>query len=335
MSSNGLDYEVKSIAQNVSDDSVNSAKRDQHSTSEDIQEKQDSVEALPDGNEPEYATGFRLFLIMFTIIMSTILTALEIGIISTAIPAITDEYHRIDDIGWYGSVTFLLAGPSAPLWGKLYKFLNVKWVFLASLAIYLIGSILAAAAPNSTSVIVGRAIQGMGGSGTLGGSILVINYVAQPKSRPMLLGTWMGTYMISTILGPLIGGAFTSGVGWRWCFWINLPLGGPVVVLVLLFLRIPKHIQPEVATWKEIILQLDLPGFSVLLASLVCLTLSLQWGGQTKTWNEGSVIATLILFIVFTVLFIVIEWMQADRAMAPLKLLQPRLTWANALYSYM
>lgn len=184
-------------------------------------------------------------------------------------------------------------------------------------------------------MIVGRAIQGLGATGTLSGSVLIINYVAQPKRRPVLIGSWMGVFMVSTILGPVIGGAFTSGVSWRSCFWINLPLGGPIVVLVLLFLQVPKHIKPAPATWKEIILQLDLPGFSLLLASLICLTLALQWGGQTKAWSQGSVIATLVLWVSFTIIFFIVEWLQGARAMVPLKLLKPRMTWTNALYCYM
>jgi len=104
---------------------------------------------------------------------------------------------------------------------------------------------------------------------------------------------------------------------------------------LLLFLQIPKHIKAAPATWKEIILQLDFPGFSLLLASLICLTLALQWGGQTKTWNEGSVIATLVLAVAFTILFFIVEWLQGARAMIPLRLLKPRMTWTNALFCYM
>ncbi|KAF2679050.1 MFS gliotoxin efflux transporter glia [Lentithecium fluviatile CBS 122367] len=309
--------------------------RKEHSTAGSLKEKQqDSIEALPADVEPEYITGIRLILIMFTIFISTLLIALEIGIIATAIPGITDEFHRLNDVGWYGSATFLVVAASSPMWGKLYKYLNVKWTYLASIAIFLVGSVVAAAAPNSESIIVGRALQGLGASGTLGGSLIVINYVAQPKRRPVLIGTWMSIFMVSTILGPIIGGAFTSGISWRWCFWINLPLGGPIVVLLLLFLRVPKHIKPAPATWKEIIFQLDLPGFTLLLAALVCLTLALQWGGQAKPWKDGSVIATLVLWVVLMIIFFMVEGFQGDRAMVPLKLLKPRMTWTNVLYSF-
>jgi MFS family permease len=221
------------------------------------------------------------------------------------------------------------------MWGKLYKYLSAKVVYLVAMALYLIGSVVAASAPNSTALIVARAIQGLGCAGTLSGSVLIINYVAEPSRQPMLIGLWMGVFMLSTIVGPLIGGAFTSDVTWRWCFWLNLPLGGPIVGMMVFFLYQPKHVKTVPATWKEMVLQLDLPGFSLLLVSLVCFTLALQWGGQTAPWSDGSVIATLVLWVVLTVAFFLTEWLQGAYAMVPLKLLKPRLVWTNALYGYM
>lgn len=221
------------------------------------------------------------------------------------------------------------------MWGKLYKYFSAQLVYLVSVVIFLVGSILAAAAPNSAALIVGRALQGWGCSGTLGGSVLMISYVAEPKKRPMLIGMWMSVFMFSTIIGPLLGGAFTSEVTWRWCFWINLPVGGPVIALVVLFFKVPKHIKPAPATWVEILRQLDLPGFALLLTSLVCLTVALQWGGQTKPWSDGSVIATLVMWVALTIAFFVVEWFQGDYAMVPLALLKPRLVWTNALYGWM
>lgn len=295
-------------------------------------EKQDDVRATP---EPDYATGLRLFLIMFTLSMSGLLTALEIGIIATAIPAITDRFHALDDVGWYGSATFLVTAATSALWGKVYKYFTVKYAYLASIAIFLVGSIVAATAPNSVAVIIGRAIQGLGITGTMNGSIIVINYVSHPRRHPMLIGIWTGVFMISTVLGPIVGGALTSGVSWRWCFYINLPLGGPIVVLLLLFLPVPKHIKPTPATWEEILLQMDLLGFSLILGSLVCFILTLQWGGQSKAWNTGSVIATLVLWIVFGIAFVIVESFQGARAIVPLRLMKPRMTWINVCWCFM
>lgn len=291
----------------------------------------DSIEPEP----KDFATGLKLVLVMVSLCMSTFLVGLELGIISTAIPGITDEYRRLQDVGWYGSATFLLVASSSSMWGKIYKYLNVKWSYLTSIVIVLIGSVVSAAAPNSLSVIIGRAVQGLGIAGTLSGSVIVINLVSHPSLHPMLIGVWTGVFILSTILGPLVGGAFTSGVSWRWCFWINLPLGAPIIALVVFFLHMPKHAKPVPATWKEIIIQLDLPGFPFLLGSLICLALALQQGGQTHKWSDGSVIATLVLWPVLTVIFFVIEWFQGDRAIVPLRILKPRLTWSNAMFAFL
>ncbi|TVY37366.1 Dehydrocurvularin exporter [Lachnellula subtilissima] len=290
-------------------DSTNNS--EQINSNEILPDKQDGIAAEQVGDEPQYETGWRLAAVMITIFLTTLLAALDIGIVATAIPAITDEFRQLDDVGWYGGACFLLVGTSSPMWGKLYKYFPTKLVYLASVALFLIGSIVAATAPNSQALIVARALQGWGCSGSLGGSVLMISYVAEPKKRPMLIGLWMGVFMCSTIVGPLIGGAFTSEVTWRWCF-----------------------LDQFAATKKEILLQLDLPGFTLLLTSLVCFTLALQWGGQSKKWSDGSVIATLVLWVVLTIAFVIAEWISGAYAMVPLSLLKPRMTWTNALYGY-
>ncbi|KIA75331.1 hypothetical protein HK57_00210 [Aspergillus ustus] len=298
-----------------------------------VPEKQDAI-AASDEVTPDYPTSLHLWAVMATILLTTLLAALDIGIVSTAIPGITDRFHKLDDVSWYGSACFLLVGSSSPMWGKLYKYFNAQLVYLISVVLFLIGSIVAAAAQSSEAIIVGRAIQGWGVSGSLGGSVLMISYIAEPKKRPVLIGMWMSVFMFSTILGPLIGGVFTTEVTWRWCFWINLPVGGPVLALIVVFFKVPKHIKPAPATWWEILRQLDIPGFALLLTSLVCMILALQWGGQTKAWSDGSVIATLVMWIVLTIAFFIVEWLEGEYAMVPLFLLKPRLIWTNALYGW-
>ncbi|KAL1874403.1 hypothetical protein VTK73DRAFT_329 [Phialemonium thermophilum] len=299
-------------------------------------EKHDEVE-IPhnsSGNDVKYATSLRLAAIMVTINLSTMVSALDLGIVATAIPAITRDFHSLNQIAWYSAACFILVGATSATWGKLFTYLSAPATYMSALVLYLVGSVVAAAAPNSVALIVGRAIQGWGCSGTLGGSVLIISYTAAPKHRPLLIGIWMGVFMGSTVLGPLLGGVFTSEATWRWCFWINLPIGGLALLLQVLFLRVPNHIKPTPATWKEIVSHLDFSGLIILAASLVSYTLALEWGGLTKTWSDGTVIATLAVFVALTFAFFTNEWLLGRRAMIPLHLLKSRMTWASCLYAW-
>ncbi|KAF7516842.1 hypothetical protein PCG10_001744 [Penicillium crustosum] len=302
--------------------------------SDDTEGSSNLSQDLDQESEPEYATSFRLIIIMSTLSLSTLIAALDLGIVATAIPKITSDFHALGDIGWYSGACFLLVGTTSAPWGKMYKYFSAQWTYMTALALYLIGSIVAATAPSSIALIVGRALQGWGCAGTLGGSVLIINFTAQPKTRPLLIGLWMGVFMVATTIGPLIGGVFTTEVTWRWCFWVNLPVGGTALILQFLFLRMPKHIKPAPATWKEILLHLDLPGWSLLFTSVICFTLALQWGGLEKLWRNGSVITTLTLWVALTIAFVVVEWFQGEYAIMPLKMLAGRITWSNLLYAF-
>ena len=137
---------------------------------------------------------------------------------------------------------------------------------------------------------------------------------APPKQRPAYIGILGASYGIAAAIGPLVGGAFTTNVTWRWCFYINLPIGGLAAGIIFLFYRPPPPLPFLKEPLREKLLQLDFPGSTLLLASMVCYVLALQWGGISKPWNDSTVIGTIVGFAVLLIAYVVVQWAQKERA---------------------
>ncbi|KAL9121673.1 MAG: hypothetical protein Q9187_001772, partial [Circinaria calcarea] len=136
-------------------------------------------------------------------------------IVATAIPKITDKFHSLDDISWYGSAFFMTLAGFQSMWGKAYKYFPLKISFLTSIFIFELGSLICGVAPNSTALIVGRAIAGLGAAGVTSGAYTIIFFIAEPKKRPTFTGIVGASYGLGAVIGPLIGGVFTDKVSWR------------------------------------------------------------------------------------------------------------------------
>jgi hypothetical protein len=222
--------------------------------------------------------------------------------------------------------------------GKLYTFFSIKWVFLIALVIFEIGSAICGAAPNSAALIIGRAIAGVGSAGIFSGAILIVAATVPLRQRPTYMGLIGGMYGIASVAGPLMGGAFTDKLTWRWCFYINLPIGAVTFAFIAFFYHPTERSRAQRfgdGGWRKNLEVFDIYGTLVFLPMIVCLLLALQWGGSKYPWSNGRIIGLLVLFAVLLIVFIGIQFWKGDNATVPPRILKQRTVAAVAWFAAM
>ncbi|KIX00332.1 uncharacterized protein Z518_10471 [Rhinocladiella mackenziei CBS 650.93] len=292
-----------------------------------IQNEKDHLDQIaPNAEDDEavYPSGITLALISLALCLAVFLVALDNTIIATAIPKITDRFNSLGDVGWYGSAYLLTTCALQLFFGKLFTFYSIKTVYLGSIVVFEVGSAVCGAAPSSDALIVGRAIAGVGSAGIFAGSLVIIAYTVPLVKRPIYTGIVGAMYGIASIAGPLLGGAFTDGPGWRWCFYINLPLGAVTLFVIFFFFHSPKRKAEQKVPWKERVHQLDLGGTSLFIVDIVVCLLALQWGGSTYAWSNWRIILCLTLFGVLTITFVIVQYFMKEFATIPFNIIKQR-----------
>ncbi|KAF7907058.1 uncharacterized protein EAF01_004645 [Botrytis porri] len=269
---------------------------------------------------------------MLSLYLLTLIVALDRTILSTAIPAITIEFNTLEDIGWYASAYLLTSCATQLPFGKIYKFYNYKWVLMIAAVFFEAGSAICGSASNSKVFIVGRAIAGLGSSGIFNGAILVLKETVPLHRRPIFMSLLWCMFAVATVCGPLLGGLLTERVTWRWCFYINLPVGGAAAFILLFVLK--GKSRNNMDTFLQKLRKMDPIGTFVFITGIVCVLLALQLGGNQYRWGDARTILLFILGGILLISFVTIQFTTGDDATVPIRILKQRSVASVAWFSF-
>ncbi|MFF3255508.1 MDR family MFS transporter [Actinacidiphila glaucinigra] len=236
--------------------------------------------------------------VLFGLMIAMLLAMLDNMIIGTAMPTIVGELGGLEHLSWVVTAYTLATAASTPVWGKLGDLYGRKGIFMSSIVIFLIGSALSGMAQDMGQLIAFRAVQGLGAGGLIVGVMAIIGDLIPPRERGKYQGMMAGVMAVAMIGGPLVGGYITDNWGWRWSFYINLPLGVVALFMISAVLHLPK---------KQIKTSIDYLGTVLLTVGITSLVLLTTWGGNQYEWGSPQILGLLVLGVAALAGFLYVE----------------------------
>jgi MFS family permease len=218
--------------------------------------------------------------VLLALMITMMLAMLDNMIVGTAMPTIVGELGGLEHLAWVVTSYTLATAASTPLWGKLGDMYGRKGVFMSSIVLFLIGSALSGMAQDMGQLIAFRAVQGLGAGGLMVGVMAIIGDLIPPRERGKYQGMMAGVMALAMIGGPLVGGTITDHWGWRWAFYINLPLGVVALAAISAVLHLPK---------KRAQARIDYLGAALLTVGITAIVLVTTWGGTEYAWTSARI----------------------------------------------
>ena len=262
---------------------------------------------------------------MIGILTAMLLAALDQSIVTPAMPTIGGQLGDAQYLPWIVTAYLLTATAVAPLYGKISDIYGRRTTLYGALGLFLLGSLIAALAPNMLVLVGARAVQGLGGGGLFALTQIVIGDMLPPRERGRYAAWISGMWAIASIAGPLLGGTLAE-LHWSLIFWLNLPLGILAMVVIdkpLKKLSVARHAH-----------RLDAPGAVLLVAATSTLLLLLNWGGSTYPWLSPAILGLAVVSLVLWVAF-AIRVSRADEPLISLEVLSSPIVLTGCFAMFM
>jgi EmrB/QacA subfamily drug resistance transporter len=214
------------------------------------------------------------------VMLAMLLAMLDTTIVGTSLPTIVRDLGGLDHLSWVVSAYLLATAASTPVWGKFGDLYGRKRLYLASVVVFLAGSALSGAAQSMTGLISARALQGLGAGGIGAGAFALIASLVPPRERGRYQGMTASVMAIGTVGGPLLGGVITGHLGWRWAFYINIPLGLTALAWCQVMLHLPARRGRAATDWL---------GITLMTATISAVVLAATWAGTSYAWASWQI----------------------------------------------
>ncbi|MGV1005562.1 MAG: MDR family MFS transporter [Candidatus Nanopelagicales bacterium] len=253
------------------------------------------------------------------------LAALDQSIVGTALPRIVSDLGGLEHLSWVVTAYLLTSTASTPLWGKISDLYGRRPMFQLAIVVFLIGSLISGMANSMEMLIGARAVQGLGGGGLMSLALAIIGDIIPPRERGKYQGYFGAVFGVSSVGGPLLGGFFTDGPGWRWIFYLNIPIGLAALVITTRALHMPLVRRDH---------KIDYLGAGVIVAAVSSILLYTSWAGTQYGWTDPLSLALLIGGLLLSVLFVFVE-QHAAEPIIPMRLFKmPVVRW-SALFAFL
>ncbi|PWN44337.1 MFS general substrate transporter [Ceraceosorus guamensis] len=246
----------------------------------------------------------RFWLIFAALMGVTCLTAIDMSIISTSLPTIVAQLpqSRIPAT-WITSAFLLTTTAFQPFMGGLADVVGRRNSLVTAVVLFLVGSLICALAKDMLTLVAGRGVQGVGGGGVQAIAEIVLSDLTTLRERGLYVGLISLVFAVSTFIAPVLGGVF-SETDWRWIFWMNLPLGGVVLAMIIPTMKLHTPPMP----WKEKLHRMDIPANLVLFGSVIALLIAITEGGVEHPWGSARIIGPLVAGSVGIAIWLALEF---------------------------